>query len=607
MKAFVTLLLAAGPAAAETIAEINGPRFLSPFDGRDVRNVTGFVTAAADSGVYLRNNKPDKDAATSEGLYVYGTTIVDKVQVGDLISLDGKVKEYRSNEAFIPLTELTEPSNIVVLSSSNEVKPLVIGRDTPSPPGRDFSSLDKGGVFGVPNAVDSISKANPRLNPASYGLDFWESLVGELVTVTGAISVGRPNRYGDVWVRGSGWNVTSVNGHGGVTMLEGVANPETILVGAPLDGTKNSNGTKMGDALGDVTGVISNAFGFYRLLPLKQVSPSKSGDSVDYPPTKLVGGTGCEAISVAGYNVENLSPKSKHLGRIVDHIVTKLKTPGLLFLQEIQDNSGPTDDGVVSANVTLATLADGIRKASGVSYEWTDIDPVDGQDGGQPGGNIRCAYMYRPDVVRLHQPRPGGSEEANSVLDGPKLALNPGRIDPGNAAFEASRKPLAAMWTTVKGGDKSVFFTVNVHFGSKGGSTSLHGDARPPVNKGVEKRLAQTTITADFVAQILSRDAQARVIVAGDFNEFAQVEPQRVFASRSGLVEADEAAGLSPVERYTYLFDMNSESLDHIYLSRAASKGVRVEHLHLNTWQPTKGMTSDHDPSVAQLNLCGAA
>ncbi len=95
--------------------------------------------------------------------------------------------------------------------------------------------------------------------------------------------------------------------------------------------------------------------------------------------------------------------------------------------------------------------------------------------------------------------------------------------------------------------------------------------------------------------------------MAGDFNEFAQVQPLRVFASRSGLVDADEAAGLSPVERYTYLFDMNSESLDHIYLSPAAGRGARVEHLHLNTWQPAKGMTSDHDPSVAQLNLCGGA
>ena len=70
-------------------------------------------------------------------------------------------------------------------------------------------------------------------------------------------------------------------------------------------------------------------------------------------------------------------------------------------------------------------------------------------------------------------------------------------------------------------------------------------------------------------------------------------------------MDLDEAAGLPEVERYTYLYDQNSEALDHIYISRSLAKGAKVEHLHLNTWQDNKGQTSDHDPSVAQLNLCG--
>jgi len=41
------------------------------------------------------------------------------------------------------------------------------------------------------------------------------------------------------------------------------------------------------------------------------------------------------------------------------------------------------------------------------------------------------------------------------------------------------------------------------------------------------------------------------VIAAGDFNEFAFVEPMRVFSSVSGLVDLDEAAGIAEVERYT--------------------------------------------------------
>ena len=36
-----------------------------------------------------------------------------------------------------------------------------------------------------------------------------------------------------------------------------------------------------------------------------------------------------------------------------------------MFVQEIQDDSRPTDDGVVSANLTLTTLVNAIQKESG--------------------------------------------------------------------------------------------------------------------------------------------------------------------------------------------------------------------------------------------------
>ncbi len=89
-----------------------------------------------------------------------------------------------------------------------------------------------------------------------------------------------------------------------------------------------------------------------------------------------------------------MAPTSGHIPDIASHIVSLMKTPDLLFLQEIQDNSGKTDDGTVAANVTLATLIGAIESISGVRYNFTQIDPVDGQDGGIPGGNIRPVYLY---------------------------------------------------------------------------------------------------------------------------------------------------------------------------------------------------------------------
>lgn len=96
-----------------------------------------------------------------------------------------------------------------------------------------------------------------------------------------------------------------------------------------------------------------------------------------------------------------MSPKSSHIPRIADHIVNFLHSPDIVFLQEIQDDSGPRDDGTVSANKTLATLVAAIsetqQKSSGSEdhweYEYVNIEPEDNQDGGADGGNIRVAYL----------------------------------------------------------------------------------------------------------------------------------------------------------------------------------------------------------------------
>lgn len=250
----------------------------------------------------------------------------------------------------------------------------------------------------------------------------------------------------------------------------------------------------MGDYIGDVTGVVYNGFGTYRVLPLKAIKTIMPS-SPDYPASSLTSTGNCKGLTIADYNAENLAPNSTHMPSVIDQIITKLHTPDLIFLQEVQDNSGPTNDGVTSANITLSKLTQGIEQKSGVTYSFVEVAPVDGLDGGEPGGNIRCAYLYRPDVVELHKPNPGGSTDENAVVDGPAIKYNPGRIGNSNANFEATRKPLVAMWKPVKGTNK-VFFTVNVHFSSKGGSTGLHGDPRPPVNKGIEKRNGQMELTA---------------------------------------------------------------------------------------------------------------
>lgn len=66
----------------------------------------------------------------------------------------------------------------------------------------------------------------------------------------------------------------------------------------------------------------------------------------------------------------------------------------------------------------------------------------------------------------------------------------------------------------------------------------------------------------------------------------------------------DEVAGINKVERYTYLFDNNAQQLDHMFISKSLEKESSYEHIHVNTWGDLPSQISDHDPSVARLNVC---
>jgi predicted extracellular nuclease len=50
--------------------------------------------------------------------------------------------------------------------------------------------------------------------------------------------------------------------------------------------------------------------------------------------------------------------------------VDNLRAPDLLAVEEIQDNSGPADDGVVDASASYAALIAAIASAGGPAYDF---------------------------------------------------------------------------------------------------------------------------------------------------------------------------------------------------------------------------------------------
>lgn len=116
------------------------------------------------------------------------------------------------------------------------------------------------------------------------------------------------------------------------------------MIGTPLDGSSNPEDIKLGDELGDVTGIVTYGFGFYRVLPLEGLEISSLAEPSLPPPSNITGSADCSGLSVGVYNVENLTPDSANLEGIADHIVNYMNTPALIFLQEIQDSNGPIND-----------------------------------------------------------------------------------------------------------------------------------------------------------------------------------------------------------------------------------------------------------------------
>jgi predicted extracellular nuclease len=117
-----------------------------------------------------------------------------------------------------------------------------------------------------------------------------------------------------------------------------------------------------------------------------------------------------DKLTVGTLNAENLDPndsalKFAGLARIV---VTSMRSPDILCVEEVQDNSGATNDGQVDADITLGLLINNIFAQGGPRYQFRQISPVNGTNGGEPVGNIRVAFLFNPERVTFVD-RPGGT------------------------------------------------------------------------------------------------------------------------------------------------------------------------------------------------------
>ena len=576
-----------GPPAR--IHDIQGAAHRSPLEGHAVSSVPGIVTAKVSNGFFFEDPNPDSNSATSEGMFVFGTPAADAVAVGDAVEVAGFVTEFRPGGATgnnLTQTEISSPE-VDVLSSGNALPgPGLIGKGGRIPPDEiiDNDSTGDAEVSGV-------------FDPAQDGLDFYESFESMRVRVNKAWVVGPTTDFGEIPIVGDTADRAGImTNRGGVVVRSNDFNPERIHLDDRLMPVPDLN---VGDRFGTpVVGILDYSFGNFKLDVSEPFTTISEGLEQE-----VARDVAANELSVATFNVENLDPgdADAKFAELAGLIVHNLKSPDIVALEEIQDNNGPTNDGTTAADQTLAELIAAISAAGGPAYDYRQINPVNNADGGEPGGNIRVGFIFRTDRGLSFVDRPGGTSTAATGVvagsDGPQLTFSPGRVDPTNPAFANSRKPLAGefIWR-----GQTIFAIAN-HFNSKGGDDPLFGRFQPPSRVTETQRHQQAQVVNSFVDSILALDANAKVIVLGDLNDF---EFSETLAILEGGVLDNLVLSLRRPERYTYVFEGNSQVLDHILASRKLYRTLtEYDVVHANA--EFADQASDHDPQVARFNLGG--
>lgn len=567
-----------------TIAAIQGAGHRSPLEGHWVFGVEGAVTAIVDRsgrrGFWMESERPDGDAATSEGIAVdwegAGT-----LAAGQRVAVDARVVEAGANQAQLPVTRL-ELVSLSELPGEAELRP-------PAP------------LFATPPRPLVVEDdALARFEPATDALDRWESLEGMRVAIDGATVIGATTSYGSLTLLPDRAEPVARTAAGGARREPaGPPLERVILSGGLVGGLPDLD---VGARLpGRSVGIVDYSYSNYQVLATSPVvaAPARPGCAET---TALVSAAG--QLTVATFNVENLSaagPAERFdaLGRV---IADALGAPAIVALQEIQDDSGPKDDGEVSSRRTIGALVQGIARAGGPLYDAVWIDPENGKEGGQPGGNIRVALLADPLRARIVRRGDAGALDPAPLLSGirgPALGLSPGRVAPASPAFtltdgEGVRRSLAVE-LDVAG---APWFVIVNHWSSKYGDDRDYGAIQPPRRSSSAHREAQAEVIRAFAESLLRLDGGARVVVLGDLNDY-EWSPG---VARLGAAPFENLLlRLPEPDRYSFVFEGAAQLIDHVVVSPALARGAEVDVVHVNADCADRRRSSDHDPVVVRL------
>lgn len=608
------------------IHAIQGSGERSPYENQPVAT-TGIVTGRKNNGFFIQtpDGEDDGDPATSEGVFVFTSSAPPAdAAVGNKVLVQGTVIEYipAADPHQLPLTEITNAS-VVALSTGHALPaPALL---TPELPNADGGLGQLEHLEGMRVTAPSFTVVAPTGGNTNEAQATGSSNGRFAVVVTGTprpfrepgIPVPDPDPLGSSAPAIPRWDF----------------NPETIVVNSSTIGAPTANlaaGCRIVD--GSLTGPLDYTFRRYTIYPEGELQSDCSGAGQVRPSMA----PGPDHVTFATYNLQrffdtvndgNSGPTltaaalERRLSKASIGIRGYLHTPDILGVTEVENLSVLQ---ALATRINADAVAAGQPDPGYVAYLEEGFD-VGGIDVGflVKTGQV-AAGIARIEVTSVTQQ---GAEAVLQNPNGSTSVLNdrPPLVLDGVAHFADGRTfPLTAIVVH----QRSLSGVNDDGPGSNGWATAGQ--------RVRDKRQKQADFLATLIQDMQQADPARHIVVLGDFNAFEfndglvdAIGTVTGLPSTDGetAVDGDGAVLVSPSllnmtleaandERYSFVFDYQAQSLDHVLVNQALVDspmvvGLDISHARINADFPevarndadTPTRLSDHDPTVLLVRL----
>lgn len=611
----ISVFVSAAEAQKERkISEIQGDKYISPFNGESVK-VTGIVTARIKNGFFLQtpDDQTDGNPATSEGMMVFtGSEPDEKATIGNLVTLTGMVMEFvpKAEPASLSVTQVSMKKGVdsIKVISSNNALPKQIVLTTADFAANQIYQLEK--YEGMRVAVSELTVVAP-----TKGRIDDKTATSASDGVFYAVLKGTPRPFREL-----GMDIYDVffmkdkdkedlkKNFPKMPIFDG--NPETLRIDSDDQLGAQSIEVMSGALIKNLTGVMHYGYQKYTILTDAGTKPEVS----NLLKPKPVSPPNERQFSLVGMNLENFFDDEDDPAIKEDIVTTeaferRMKKISLAVREYMQN---PDIIGVVEAEnlAGLKRLAKRINEdttAAGKPDPKYEAYLTDGND----GRGIDVGFLVKTARVNVVEVKQFGKEEkftnpekkSDEILnDRPPLMLRATINDP------KTNQPFA-------------FTVVANHLKSFLGSETLRVRT---------KRQKQAEFLANFVQERQKADANEKIILLGDFNAFqfndgvvdligtikgTPAPKDQVLLASEDLVNPDMTALVDMIDknqRYSYTFDGNAQVLDHFIISESLKKHlvgfgfVRINADYPESYRGDASRVekySDHDPAIGYFQF----